>query len=133
MTRRSHDIFPVILCGGQSSRLFPFNKVLSDLNDSGHSLIDQSWRRAKALAPASQVHVLTVSAMAPLVQHAIPLAPGRCLSDPTRRGTWPAILWAMAHIKRRSADAVLAVLTADHIIPQERAFLSLARRAVQEA
>lgn len=132
-TYKSGPIFPLILAGGASSRLFPFNKVLSDLRGKGKTLLAEAADRADALAPRARLHILTVGTMAPLIQKALRLPAGRLFVDPARRGTWPALLWAMAHLRRTSPEAVLAVMTADHVIPRTRLFAQAARRACQLA
>jgi len=128
-------IYSILLCGGQSSRLFPFNKILSDLQGTGESLIQQAYQRAAALSGANNAYVLTVPSMIPEIRKQIPVPKNRFLSDPVRRGTWPAILWAMAHLReaKGGAEAVLAVLTGDHVIPDQKAFQGLASRAVAMA
>ncbi len=122
----------IILAGGQSSRLFPFNKVLSDLTGSGRTLIQQARDRLRSF-PKNTVYVLTTRAMAPAVRRQLALPPSHVLMDPVRRGTWPAILWAMAHLRRESPDAVLAVLTGDHVIQNDRAFREALRDALEAA
>jgi mannose-1-phosphate guanylyltransferase len=125
-------ISAVILAGGQSSRLFPFNKVLSDLTGSGQSLIQQAYQRAKKLSK-HQTYILTMKEMVPALRRQLKLPASRFLVDPVRRGTWPAILWAMAHLRRQNPDAVLAVLTGDHVIRGDRAFQRAFRHAVAVA
>src|SRR5579871_5934077 len=92
----SQKIFPVILAGGQSTRLFPFNKVLSDLTGSGKSLIQQAAHRLGK----RDISVLTVHEMVHPIRHQLKLPKNKFFVDPVRRGTWPAILWAMAHLRR---------------------------------
>jgi mannose-1-phosphate guanylyltransferase len=57
----------------------------------------------------------------------------RFLSDPVRRGTWPALLWAMAHLRQGDPEAVVAVLTADHLISDADRFCNAVAQAVQVA
>src|SRR5438045_1041037 len=94
----SGKIFPVILAGGQSSRLFPFNKVLSDLTDSAQSLIQQTMGRVDS----QEGYVLTTEEMVAPIRKQLKLANHRFFIDPSRRGTWPALLWAMAHLRHKN-------------------------------
>jgi mannose-1-phosphate guanylyltransferase len=121
-----------ILAGGQSSRLFPFNKVLADLTGSGRTLLQQAYDRLKFF-PKGRIYALTTQEMAAPVRRQLKLSASRVLVDPVRRGTWPAILWAMAHLRRESPDAVMAVLTGDHVIRNDKAFVQELRRAVDLA
>jgi mannose-1-phosphate guanylyltransferase len=122
----------ILLAGGQSTRLFPFNKVLSDLTGSGRTLIQQARHRLKKY-PAESIYVLTTQDMAAAIRKQLALPSSHILVDPVRRGTWPAILWAMAHLRRENSDAVLAVLTGDHVIRNDRAFHQALQEAVQTA
>src|SRR3954464_12210948 len=97
---RNSDVYAVILAGGQSSRLFPFNKVLSDLTGTGRSLIQQAYDRLDL--PNEQIYVLTVGALVSPIRKQTKLSPSHFLVDPARRGTWPALLWAMAHLRQKN-------------------------------
>ncbi len=131
MSPSKPPVYAFILSGGQSSRLFPFNKVLSDLTGSGSTLLQQAHSRAVRLAGRKNVRVITVPDMVPKMRRQILLPKACFLSDPARRGTWPAILWAMAHLRsRKDADPIIAVLTADHVMNDARAFLHLASKAI---
>jgi len=129
---QKEPIYAVILAGGQSSRLFPFNKVLSDLTGSGRSLIQQAFDRVQKLSK-KQTYILTGKDMVAPIRRQLKLPPGRVFVDPARRGTWPAILWAMAHLRHKNPDALMAVLTGDHVIQGDRAFLQACRKALTMA
>lgn len=126
------DVNVVILAGGASSRLFPFNKILSDLSGSGKTLIQQAFNRAATLAPRSAIHVLAVHDLVGPIAQQLRLPKRQFFVDPVRRGTWPALMWAMAHL-RQGSDPVLAVLTGDHIIPRLPAFHRAAKQACRLA
>ena len=142
MVANFKDVFAVILAGGQSSRLYPFNKVLSDLTGSGKSLIQQAYGRL-SLVPRGQRYVLTTREMVAPIRRQLKLAADHFFVDPARRGTWPAMLWAMAHLRqgyggqahlrRKNADAVIAVMTGDHVIPKVKEFQKAFRQAVRAA
>ncbi len=125
-------VYAVILAGGQSSRLFPFNKILSDLTGSGRSLIQQSYDRLN-LIPKKQIFVLTVREMVAPIQKQLKLPAKHIFVDPVRRGTWPALLWAMAHLRRENPDVVMGVVTGDHVIPKVKEFQKAFRQSVETA
>jgi mannose-1-phosphate guanylyltransferase len=134
--------FALILAGGVSSRLYPFNKVLSDLTGTGRTLLQQSFDRVakplsqgayRQLVDRDNVCVLTNEAMALPIRSQLNLPSSRIFVDPERRGTWPAILWAMAHLRRQHPEAVLSVLTSDHVIPRVNDFRAGVAHAIQSA
>src|SRR5438876_11470375 len=109
MSFSTENVYAVVLAGGQSSRLFPFNKVLSDLTGAGKSLIQQAVHRLKCL-PKKRIYILTVNDMVAPIRRQLKLPPRQFFVDPVRRGTWPAILWAMAHLRRVAPEAVMAIV-----------------------
>ncbi len=122
----------LILAGGKSSRLFPFNKVLSDLTGSGRTLIQETQDRI-AFFPKKGIFALTTREMSIPVRRQLKLPANRVFVDPIRRGTWPAILWAMAHLRRANLETVLAVLPGDHAIRNDGAYKEAIREAVNLA
>ncbi len=126
------EVYAIILAGGQSSRLFPFNKVLADLTGSGRSLIQQAYDRLDAL-PRENIFLLTVRDMVAPIRRQLKVSPKHIFVDPVGRGTWPAILWAMAQLRRQDATAVMAIVTGDHVIQGDRAFQQAFRQAVDIA
>jgi len=129
---QTSDIYAVILAGGRSSRLFPFNKVISDLTGSGRSLIQQAYDRMPR-SVRKQIYVMTARDMVSPIRRQLPIPPNHYYVDPARKGTWPAILWAMAHLRRKNPHAVMAVVTGDHIIPNIAEFQKAFGQAVQTA
>jgi mannose-1-phosphate guanylyltransferase len=127
------SVFSVILAGGASSRLFPFNKILADLTGTGKTLIQQAAERARAISSKKETYVLSVKDLVAPIRVQLALSKEKFFIDPVRRGTWPALLWAMAHLRRKNPEAVLAVLTGDQIIARLPAFHRAAARACRLA
>jgi mannose-1-phosphate guanylyltransferase len=67
------------------------------------------------------------------IRRATGLPASRVLIEPERRNTAAAIAFAAARIAQRDPDAVLAVLPADHHIPDTAAFARDIRRAARAA
>lgn len=119
-------VFPVILAGGASSRLWPASnrqRPKWDLRLFGRqSLLQQAWRRARAVAPAARCFVVAGVAQAVLVRRSLPELPRHnLLTEPEPRDTAGAIALAAAAIsaglKLRASDPpVMLVLPGDHII-----------------
>lgn len=117
----------VLLAGGASSRFYPLDKIFTDLTDSGRTMLQQAVDRVTTERPEGEelarflshdrVCVVTGAASAARVRAQLPELPAACLLvEPEARSTLPAILWAAAHLALRDPDAVVAVLTADHLI-----------------
>lgn len=130
----------LVMAGGSSSRLFPYNKVVADLTGCGRTMIQQAVDRGIAegleppLVPADRFWIVTGDALAPDIGAQLPELPAtNILIEPERRNTLPAILWAMAHVSAKHPDATLAVLTADHVIGDQDGFRATLRNAVAAA
>jgi|GEM_PF-2009876 len=130
---RKNNVLALILAGGASSRLFPFNKLLSDLTGSGKTLIQQAYARAGVLTVKKNIYVLAVQDLVQPIKRQLRLPQNQFFMDPVRRGTWPALMWAMAHLRHTNPHAVLAVLTGDHVIPRLPAFKRAALQACRWA
>lgn len=110
----------VVLAGGQGTRLWPFStagrpKQLVPLLD-GRSLLDAALERGAAIA-GEQVWLATGSDLIRAAGGAITgVDPSRTLVEPSGRDTLAALCLAMHAIRTVDPDAVVAVLTADHVI-----------------
>ena len=135
----------LILAGGASSRFFPLNKVLADPTGRGRTLIQQAFDRVvskplyseegegSSLVDRSRFHVVTGESSREAIRRQLDLDVENIFVEPARRNTWPAILWALAHLRRLDSRATIAILTADHIIGDEPAFRSTLVEAVRVA
>jgi phosphomannomutase len=141
-------IYPVIMSGGDSTRLFPVDKVLTpnlDASGQGRSLMRQMFERLTAdqengvYLPFKRFYMLTAARIAGTVKEQLPEVPAEnLLSDPAKRNTFPAILWAMAHIKIQSNNpkATLTVFGADQVVgdtPEFRRVVTETARVAQNA
>lgn len=126
----------VILAGGSGTRLWPlstpsFPKQFLPL-PNGKSMIQESLARVETLVTPEQAWVVTGRSMIELVHEHLPSMPvSHILGEPMGRSTAAAIGWAAATIKRRDPQAIMIVLTADHVITRIDVFnqaLQLAAR-----
>ncbi|MGI3186561.1 mannose-1-phosphate guanylyltransferase/mannose-6-phosphate isomerase [Nioella aestuarii] len=137
------EIFPLILCGGSGTRLWPlsrksypkqFVKLIGE-----HSLYQQCATRmtgtqgaVKFAAPT----ILTGSDFRFVVTEQLQdlgVDPGAILIEPEGRNTAPAVLAAALHIAKTSPDALLLVAPSDHILPDSTAFSEALAKAAEAA
>jgi mannose-1-phosphate guanylyltransferase len=130
-------IHAVVLAGGAGERFWPASrerrpKPFLDVGD-GKTLLAATLSRARRFAARGAVWVVCGAAQARAIRAATRLPARRILVEPARRNTAMAVALAAACVAREDPDAVLAVLPADHRIPDERAFAAAIRRAAAAA
>lgn len=134
-------IYPVILCGGSGTRLWPlsrqsFPKQFARLMGA-ESLFQASARRLSGDGFAAPV-VVTGDPFRFIVTEQlaqVSLAASAILIEPEPRNTAPAVLAAALWLSERDPDAVMIVSPADHVIPDAAGFRAAiaAARAMAEA
>lgn len=121
-------IYPVLLCGGSGTRLWPlsrksfpkqFGALLGD-----ESLFQASARRLQGPGFAAPV-IVTASDFRFIVTEQLLKAgidPGMILIEPEGRNTAPAVLAAALTLHANDPDALMLVAPSDHVIPDAQAF-----------
>ncbi len=115
-------LYPVILAGGVGSRLWPRSrrstpKQFLDLTGSERTLLQQACDRMAPLVPLDQVYVVTNVEYVDSVAAQLPDLPrANIIGEPAARGSAAAIGLGAIHLQRRDPQAVMAILTADHLI-----------------
>lgn len=121
------NLHALIMAGGGGTRLWPesrtaFPKQFIKLVDE-RSLIRIAFDRITPLVPPDRVLVVTGQRYAALIRDQLPELPAHnVLVEPAGRNTAPAIGLGAIHLQRQDPAAVMAVLTADHIMREEEVF-----------
>lgn len=132
-------IYPVIMCGGAGSRLWPASrpgrpKQFLALTGK-HSLFQSTVLRVAPLAGDGRVIVVAGAGHADAVaaQLAEVAVEAIVLLEPEARDSGPAMAAAAAFIETLDPDGVAAIVASDHHIPDADAFRDAVRVAAAEA
>lgn len=124
----THTIYPVILCGGSGTRLWPLSrksypKQFSDIFE-GETLFQASAKRLTGAGFADPV-ILTNSDFRFIVTEqleAIGKAFDAILIEPEGKNTAPAVLAAALYLADKDPEAMMLVAPSDHVIADPATF-----------
>jgi mannose-1-phosphate guanylyltransferase len=126
-TSGSKDRFVVVMAGGKGERFWPLSRektpkqLLALLG--GRSFLQQTVDRVLPLVPVENVIVITNESQIAQVRKQLPKLPSANLvAEPVGRDTCAAVTLGAALVGARSTTGVMAVLPADHIVPEEKRF-----------
>ncbi len=121
------DRFVIIMAGGRGERFWPVSRektpkqLISLLGKK--SFLQEAVDRVLPLVPLKNILVITNEAQAPAVQKQLPKLPRQnIIAEPVGRDTCAAVTLGAAIVGARSTTGVMAVLPADHVIPEEKKF-----------
>ncbi len=119
--------FVIIMAGGRGERFWPVSRerapkqLIKLLGD--RSFLQEAVDRVLPVVPLKNVLVITNETQAPEVRKQIPKLPKEnIVAEPVGRDTTAAVTLGAALVGARSTTAVMAVLPADHVIPEEKKF-----------
>ena len=121
------DRFVIIMAGGRGERFWPVSRekmpkqLLTLLGE--RSFLQQAFDRVLPLVPARNILIITNGVQAPEVRKQLPKLPKEnVVAEPVGRDTCAAVTLGAALVGARSTTGVMAVLPADHVIPEEKKF-----------
>ncbi|WP_128513782.1 mannose-1-phosphate guanylyltransferase/mannose-6-phosphate isomerase [Tabrizicola thermarum] len=134
------EIFPVLLCGGSGTRLWPvsrksFPKQFVPLAGQG-TLFQAAAGRMQGADGVMAPLVLTSSDFRFIVAEQLAaegIRPSAILIEPAARNTGPAILAAALHLVAEHPEALMLVMPTDHSIPDAEAFRATVAAGVPRA
>lgn len=119
-------LYGVILAGGRGERFWPLSRMKKPKQllrlISDKSMLQETIERVLPLIPIERILIVTSEDITELIlEENGYIKPENILSEPVGRNTCLAIGLAAEHLKKQDPEAVMAVLSADHIIrPQEK-------------
>jgi mannose-1-phosphate guanylyltransferase len=130
-------VHAVILAGGAGTRFWPLSRAALPKPllrvAGGKTLLAGALSRARRFAPPERTWIVCGAEHAAPMRQASGLPPSRVLVEPRMRNTAAAVGLAAHRIAARDPKAVLAVLPADHFVPDAGAFAVAIRAAAQAA
>lgn len=116
----------VILAGGSGERFWPASRKARPKQflrvAGGDTLLEGTLKRARAFAREDRIWIVCGHEHAAAIRKESGLPASRVLVEPRRRNTAMAAAWAAHRVMTVDEDAVMAVLAADHLVPDVRAF-----------
>ena len=121
------DRFVIIMAGGRGERFWPLSRekmpkqLLALLGKK--SFLQEAVERVLPLVPAKNVFIITNTAQVAEVRKQLPKLPkDNVVAEPMGRDTCAAVTLGAALVGARSTTGVMAVLPADHVIPDAKKF-----------
>src|SRR5271167_4238556 len=119
--------FVIIMAGGRGERFWPLSRekmpkqLLALLG--GKTFLQEAVERVLPLVSAKNIFVITNEAQLPEVKKQLPKIPkANLIAEPMGRDTCAAVTLGAALVGARATTGIMAVLPADHVIPDTKMF-----------
>ena len=119
--------FVIIMAGGRGERFWPVSRektpkqLIKLLGD--RSFLQSAVDNVLPLVPLKNIFIITNQAQAAEVRKQMPKLPKEnVVAEPVGRDTCAAVTLGAALVGARSTTGVMAVLPADHVIPEQKKF-----------
>jgi mannose-1-phosphate guanylyltransferase len=131
-------LYAVIMAGGSGTRFWPWSRQKTPkqlLKITGQeTMIKQTVDRIIGEIPSENIYVVTTSTLAESIEEELSQIPAKnIISEPFGRNTAACIGLAATIILKRDSNAIMAVMTADHIIEPPDLFLKALKCAEELA
>ncbi len=126
-TKGNADRFVIIMAGGRGERFWPLSrekmpKQLLTLFGK-RSFLQSAVDNVLPLVPVKNIFIITNAAQVAEVRKQLPKLPkDNVVAEPVGRDTCAAVTLGAALVGARSTTGVMAVLPADHVIPDAKKF-----------
>ena len=131
-------IYNVIMAGGKGERFWPLSRIgrpkqfLKLISDK--MMLEETIDRVSSFIPNENVRIVTNQSMQEIIIENIPsLDKSNILTEPEGRNTCIAIGLAAIHLVKDDPEAVMVVLSADHVIKPPEKLVSIIKRGSEIA
>ena len=135
---KGKPVYVAIMAGGGGTRFWPWSRegrpkqILPII--SNRSMIWETVDRLRPFIAPEKIFIVTSRSQAKNLHRKVPQIPeSNLLLEPVGRNTAPCLCLAALHIQKRSPQAVMVALPADHFISNRPGFLRTLRAAVKFA
>ncbi|MBI9048263.1 MAG: mannose-1-phosphate guanylyltransferase [Anaerolineaceae bacterium] len=133
-----NNYYAVIMAGGGGTRLWPLSRKSTPKQmltlTNNRTMYQLACDRLKNLFPPERIFVVTVADQIEALSEQTPEIPNEnFLIEPMPKGTATVVAYAASVLKKVDPDAVMAVLTADHLIENIAMFESVLNTAYDAA
>jgi mannose-1-phosphate guanylyltransferase len=118
------------MAGGKGERFWPLSRADKPKQflklTSDRSMLEETIERVTPLIPVSRMRIVTGDSMRNHIINSIPyISDAQILTEPFGRNTCLAIGLAAVHLQKEDPEAVMVVLSADHLIRPPEKLLSI--------
>ena len=121
------DRYVIIMAGGRGERFWPVSRARTPKQLikllGNRSFLQQAVDRVLPIVPLKNILIITNAVQAPEVRKQLPKLPRQnVIAEPCGRDTCAAVTLGAALVGARSTTGVMAVLPADHVVPDAKKF-----------
>ncbi|HWR82648.1 MAG TPA: sugar phosphate nucleotidyltransferase [Candidatus Deferrimicrobium sp.] len=128
-------VYGVVLAGGKGERFWPLSRVSLPKQflqlTSDKTMLDETIQRVLPLIPIENIRIVTSERMRQMILSSMDyVGEQNILNEPVGRNTCMAIGLAAAHLLRHDPQAVMVVLSADHLIRPAQKLLEILQAGI---
>lgn len=134
-------IYALVMAGGEGLRFWPAGRRsipkqllrLTGNKGAGNTMLEDTVQRLFPLIAPENIIVITNIRHQKQIRSLLPIPEENIIGEPVGRDTAPCIALGTALIQRRSSNALIAVIPADHLIRPAKAFQQTLSLALEQA